>query len=115
MSFSGPVTRSDGEGMRAVMEDPAYARMSCYLVADMSGCAGIEPDARKYMAEWSRDGGQLLAGVAVYGVSFALRTIISLTLAAIKFLGREQIEVVFFKSEAEALKWVAGHRAGREA
>ena len=45
----------------------------------------------------------------------ALVPFVSLTLAAIKFLGREQIEVVFFKSEAEALKWVGGHRAGGEA
>jgi hypothetical protein len=110
MTFDGPLSRSDAQGMRAMMEQAAYEGTRCYFVADMSGCTGIDAEARKYMAEWSRTGGNQLSGVAAYGINFALRTIVSLTLAAIKFLGHPQTDVVFVKDEAEALKWVAAQR-----
>lgn len=110
MSLDGPVTRADGEAMRAVMEAALDDGFRCYLIADMSGCTGIDAEARKYMSEWSRDGAQALSGVATYGVGFTLRAVLSLTMAAIRFLGREQIEVVFVRDEAEALKWVDAQR-----
>lgn len=111
MSLDGPLTRSDAEGMRAVMEAAIAEGTRCYLVADMSGCTGIKAEARKYMTEWSRSAPQQLSGVAVYGVSFAMRTIVSLTMAAIKFLGRQYAEVVFVKDDVEAVQWVDAHRA----
>lgn len=111
MTFDGPMTRDDAVGMRAMMEAALADGTRCWLVADMSGCTGIDAEARKYMTEWSRDGARVLAGVTAYGLSFAVRAIVSLTLAAIKFLGRQQAHVMFFKDEAEALKWVAAQRA----
>ena len=112
MALRGPLTRSDAQGMRAMIEDARYEGARCYFFVDMSGCTGIDADARKYMAEWSRSGGQQLSGIAAYGVNFAMRTLVSLTLKAVKFLGYEQIEMVFVKDEAEALRWVETRRAG---
>jgi hypothetical protein len=115
MTFDGSMTRDDAVGMRAMMEAALADGTRCWLVADMSGCTGIDAEARKYMTEWSRDGARALSGVTAYGLSFAVRAIVSLTLAAIKFLGRQQAQVMFFKDEAEALKWIAAQRAALDA
>lgn len=113
MSCTGAVKRGDAEGMRAMMDAAVAEGVRPYLVADMSDCTGIEAEARKYMTEWSRTAPQQLSGVAVYGVSFALRAIVSLTLGAIRFLGKQSAEIVFVKDEAEALRWVDAHRTAR--
>lgn len=110
MTFSGPLTRSDLEVMREMMAEVLASGATCFLIADMSGCTGIDPEARKYLADWSRASGQHLSGTAVYGLSFAMRTMVSLTLSAIKFLGQRQVAVVFVKDEAEALEWLAARR-----
>lgn len=111
MTFIGPILRSDLEAMRSVMGEILSHGASCFLIADLQDCTGIDASARKYMAEWSKDGGQQITGTAVYGVNFAMRTIVTLTLSAIKFLGHQQVEVVFVKDEADAQRYVAERRA----
>lgn len=110
MTLDGPVTISDLDGLRAVMTAAQEEGGRCFLVADMSGCTGIEPDARKYIVEWSRQGTQTMSGVAAYGMSFGMRTVVSLTMAAIRFLGMLRSPVAFVKTEAEALQWVESQR-----
>jgi hypothetical protein len=114
MTFVGPLTRADVEGMREVVGAVLAEGSRLFLVGDLRGCTAIEAGARQYFAEWSKNGGQKPSGVVIYGLDFAMRTIISLTLSAIKFLGRQQTEVVFAKDEAEALRWVTDERAARD-
>jgi hypothetical protein len=110
MTLDGPLTLADAEGMRAMMEATLSDGARCYLVADMSSCTGIESDARKYIVQWSRDGVQTMSGVAAYGLTFGMRTVVSLTMAAIKFLGKLRSPIVFAKTEAEALRWIETQR-----
>lgn len=112
--FEGPLTRSDCEGMRRVMAAKLAEGGGLFLVGDLRRCTAIEAGARQYFAEWSKGGGDKPSGVVVYGLDFAMRTIISLTMSAIKFLGRQQTEVVFAWDEAEALRWVAAQRPPRD-
>ncbi len=109
MSFAGPLTHADAVGLRAMLESLS-ADDPCFFVVDMGGCTGIEADARKYLADWSRTRERQLRGIVAHGVSFAVRAMVTLTLSAIKFLGRKEVEVTFVKDEAQALKWVAARR-----
>ena len=83
----------------------------CFLVADLSGMAGLDPVARRRIAEWSRGEDDKVDAVAVHGCSFAMRTLITLTLNAIKLLGRQRSETVFVRDEAAALRWLDAQRA----
>lgn len=111
MAFAGAITRPDLEELRRVVAEIFADGPCCFLIADMSACTGIEPTARKYMAEWSKEGGEQLSGTAVHGLSFATRAIVTLSLSAIKFLGNQQVDVVFVKDEDEALQWIGKRRA----
>jgi hypothetical protein len=110
VAFAGSLKREDLEALRRVTAEMLAERPSCFLIADMAACTGIDASARKYMAEWSREGGEQLSGTAVYGVTFAMRAIVTLALSAIRFLGNQQVDVVFVKDEAEAVQWVAARR-----
>ena len=111
MWFVGTIDHDDVVAMRRLMSEMLAEGDGCYLLGDMRQCNGIDASARKYMAEWSKAGGDMVTGTAVYGVSFAVRTIVTLTLSAIKFLGREQGVVVMVKDEAEGLRWISARRA----
>lgn len=111
MTFVGPIVRDDLIAMRRMMSEMLAEGAGCWLLGDMKQCTGIDPAARKYMTDWSKAGGDMVSGTAVYGVSFAVRTIVTLTLAAIKFLGLEQGVVVMVKDEAEGLRWISAQQA----
>ncbi len=83
----------------------------CFLLADLSACSGIEAEARRYMAQWSKDYTDQLSGTAVYGFNFAMRAIVTLSINAIRFLGTQQVDVVFKKDRADALRYCEDRRA----
>lgn len=107
----GTMGLDDLVAMRRVISQILGEGDGCYLLVDTRECTGIDAAARKYMADWSKVGGDMVTGTAVYGASFAVRTIVTLTLSAIKFLGREQGVVVMVKDEAEGLRWISARRA----
>lgn len=81
-----------------------------FLIADLNKATIIDSDARRYMAEWSKQQTDWVAGTAVYGVNFAMRAVLTLTLNAIKLLGTQQVELVVLKDEADAIRWVDARR-----
>lgn len=111
MWFVGSIERSDLEHMREVMAEMLAEGAGCYLLGDMHECTGVAADARKYMADWSKSGGDMVSGSAVYGVSFPVRTVVNLALSAIKFLRREPGELVMVRDEGEGRQWVAARVA----
>ena len=110
MQFHGTITQDDVEGMRVLVRTVLAERSTCFLIADMHHGTGIEPEARRYMAQWSKERTEKVSGCAIYGVGGPMRAILKLTLAAIKLLGAQQIEIVFMKDEAEARQWIAAQR-----
>lgn len=109
--FRGPITQEAVEALRDAVNAVADEHPRSYLIADLHECTGIDPEARKFMAEWSREPDRGLVGTAVYGTGFMLRTLVTLTIKAIKLLGKSRSELLFFKDEAEARDWVRGERA----
>ncbi len=111
MHFHGPLTRADVTAMRALIVRVLAEHGSCYLLSDMTHCTSFEPEARKFMAEWSRDGKDKVAGSAVYGVNFAMRTLVTLAINAIKFIGKHKKgDLAFVKDAAEGRRWIAARR-----
>jgi len=106
----GALTVSDLQRLRevlvVVMEETGHA----FLIADLNKATIIDSGARKYMAEWSKEHTDWVAGTAVYGVNFAMRAVLTLTLNAIKLLGTQQVELVVLKEEADAIRWVDARR-----
>ncbi len=113
LSFEGSISEADLRELRVAMASVTHELGRCFMITDMSLCTGIDAAARKYMAEWSKDRVDVIAGTAVYGLSFATRAITMLAINAIKLLGQKQVDVVFLKDEAEARRWVEEQRAAR--
>ena len=109
--FHGPITRKDVEVLRQAVDAVADEHPRSYLLIDLHGSTGIEPDARRYMAEWSKAPDRGLVGTVVYGTGFVMRALVTFSLNAIKLLGHQKGEFHFFKDEAEARRWAANHRA----
>lgn len=110
MQCVGPISRADMESMRMVTRKALDELGRCFLLADLSACSGIEVEARKYMAQWSKDYTDQLSGTAVYGFNFAMRVIVTLTINAIRFLGTQQVDVVFKQDRADALLYCEERR-----
>ncbi len=113
--FRGAITRRDLEALRTAVDAVADEHPRSYLLTDMKECTGIDAEARKYMAVWSKEPDRGLVGTAVYGNGFMMRSLITLALQAIRLLGQREALIHFFKDEAEARRWVAAHRASAAA
>lgn len=110
LHLHGPLVVTDMQQLRDVLNLVMAEVGHCFLTADLSGATTIDADTRKYMAEWSKQNTDWVAGTAVYGVSFAMRALLTLTLKAIKFLGTQQVDFVFVEDEAAALRWIDAKR-----
>lgn len=111
VAFLGPMTRADIEAVRRIVGEILAESGRCFLIGDMRECTGIAPETRHYVAEWSKSTVDEPTRVLVHGLSFAMRTLVTLTLSAIKVFGGKQDKVVIVADEAEALQRVATLRA----
>lgn len=110
--WKGPISRDDFVVLRKIFATVIAERGACYLVSDMNECTAFETQARKFLADWGRDGTEKVNGTAVYGVNFAMRSLITLAVKAVKFIGKyEGSEITFVKDEAEAMLYIAARRA----
>ena len=111
MRMRGALIAADVVGMREMVRAILDERGSCFVVADANGLTGIEADARRAMADWGRSHpDDRASGVVVYGVNFVTRTLITLTVNAVKLLGYREVELKFTRDEAESLDWVDEQR-----
>ncbi len=112
MRVTGPLTELDVEGLRALVQSTHREEGACFLIADVSGLTGIDARARRSMTEWGRLGAEhRVSGVAAHGVSFAARTVITLTVNAVKLMGYSEVEVRLTRDEADALRWISARRS----
>ena len=109
--FRGRLTQQDMKALRDALNSVADTQPRIYLLLDMTGSTGIDAEARRFMATWSREPNRGLLVTVLYGLSFTMRTLVTLTLNAIRLLGRLDSDIQFFTDEAEARGWVAEHRA----
>ncbi len=110
--FAGPFTYEQVMQLRELMLAVRRDHPGCYMLADASGLTGITAEARRAMSDWSRSNPvERLSGAGVYGVNFAMRTLIMLTVSAVRFMTRREVSLHFAADEAEALAWIAERRA----
>jgi hypothetical protein len=107
----GAFTLSDVTQLLAVAQATLRQHQRCFLIADVHALTGIDAEARRMMATWGKTETERLSGTAIYGCSFAMRTIITLTLNAIEYFGKTPLEAVFVRDRAEARSWIDGKRA----
>lgn len=86
-------------------------RGRAYVLADITRMEGLEADARRDMSAWNAT--HRVTAAAVFGGGFAVRTIVTLALKAIKLRDPDQLELVFTREEPEARAWLLAERARR--
>ena len=111
LEIRGSLTVADVAALQRAVREVLDAHDSCFLLADLTHMTGLEAEARRLMAQWSKDHTEQVSGVALYGCNFATRALLTLTLNAIKFLGQQQVPTVFVRDEAEGRAWIEGRRA----
>ncbi len=111
--FSRGEGETDAETMRAfnrLAEELSAKHGQLYLLTDMTKSTGMTPEARKVSTEYS-GGKSPFAGMAFFGASFAMRTLVNMMVRASQLLGRVDAPMQFVESEADARAWAADLRA----
>lgn len=79
-----------------------------YVLCDLSQFTGIPADARRQVGEWNKT--HTVSGGAIYGANFAMRTLATLVLQAVRLVGNK-VDIEFAPDEAAARRWIEAHRA----
>jgi hypothetical protein len=110
MALHGETTLKLMREMIVLVHEFRATRPRIYLIADMRQNTSIAPDARKGMSE---DASLMpYAATAMFGGSFAVRTMTNMLSRAMKLLGTgPDSPYVFVDTEDEAKAWVARQRA----
>jgi hypothetical protein len=106
----GPVRIAD---IRAYQDlrDTVLARLGyCVALVNSQATAGINPDARRFLAEQARSHVQRRVSTAVYGVSGPAYAMAALVIRAMELLGRRKNQILICSNEAEARAWLETQR-----
>lgn len=113
LHFDGPVDVTESRAMHARLVEVLQSNdQRAFVLADITRLAALHVDARRDMAAWNRE--HKITAAAVFGGSFAVRTIVTLALKAIKFRDRDQVDAKFARDEQEARSWLLAERARRQ-
>jgi hypothetical protein len=115
LEANGEMTLADVEAMQAMTGEILGEQGLCYALVDLSKMTALSSAARRQVAAWGQSTTTQLTASAVYGCSFAMRAVITLTLNAVRMLAGKHIETTFVSDEATARAWIAAHRAAEHA
>lgn len=96
----GQPLMSDIQGVFNLVNQVHAAHPRFFIAADMRHSLIPEATARRWAMEWLRD--HQPVAFACFGSNVAIRTVLSLMLNAIRFLGSQQPPTLFCQTEAEA-------------
>lgn len=91
----------------ALCKERGYA----LLLVDAADVGRVPPETRRAAVEMAKKHPDYRGSSAVFGVSFYGRTLLGLTVNAVRLLAGERSFVRFFSEEAEARTWLASRRA----
>lgn len=112
IAVHGVLSVDDVTALREVAREVLRAHGRCFLIGDVNAMTGIDADARRLMAEWSKVEPDRVAGTAIHGCNFAMRALLTLTLNAIRYFSKQPAnDSVFVRDAAEARAWVDAQRA----
>ncbi len=107
----GEVGLDDIKALQALVLEVLAVEGRCYALCDLSAMKGLTAAARRQAATWGQGADERLTASAVYGCGFAVRTLITLTLNAIRLISRAPVDVGFVPDEPAGRAWIAAHRA----
>lgn len=113
IKLRGVLSQEEAEAFHHGVAETLVRYGSAYVLVDASQAASISPQTRRWIAEWNK--GHQVSGVAIYGSSLVVRTVLTLVLNAIALLRSQAVPSVFVKTEAEGRAWIAGQRRTRGA
>lgn len=111
LELRGSLTVADVTALKQAVSEVLAAQGSCFLLADLREMSGIAADARRQISEWSKTSPEHLSGAAVYGCSFAVRALLTLTLNAIRLFRQQRVEANFVRDAAAGRAWIEARRA----
>ncbi len=107
----GLLTVAEIHQIHAIAERLMAGRNDLFVLSDASSAGGTEPDVRKLMVEWFQS--HSFTAAATYGGSMITRAVSSLIMNAVRIVNKKIIPIAFFKTEAEARRWLAGLRQAK--
>lgn len=104
---------SPQEATEFLERDSALCKERGYalLLVDAADVGRVPPETRRAAVEMAKKHPQYRGSSAIFGVGFYGRTLLALTVNAIRLLAGERSFVRFFSEEAEARAWLASRRA----
>lgn len=115
LDVRGELTVADVEALQELIVEIRGREGLCYGLIDLTGMTALSAAARRKVAIWVQADGTGLTGSALYGCSFAMRALITLTLNAVRVMSRVQLETTFVNDEAMGRAWIDAHRAAERA
>lgn len=107
--INGPLRLEDAQHFHGAVAESRRRYGSVYVLVDSSGAGAITPETRRWIAEWNKT--HHVNGVAIFGSSLVVRTLLTLVLHAIALLRSQAVPSVFVKDEAAARAWLQDLRS----
>ncbi|MBL9007847.1 MAG: STAS/SEC14 domain-containing protein [Myxococcales bacterium] len=104
----GVIEEADVEATLQISADILRTHPQYWILVDLRKLTGVEATARRRAATSPQN--KQLAGVAAFGASTLMRSLITLIVRAMVMLGHSQLVMRFFETEAEARAWLAEQR-----
>lgn len=104
IKLQGSLSLAEAQAFHAGVEQLLRRYGTAYVLVDSRHAGEIAAPTRRWIAEWNRR--HEVSGVAIYGDSLIVRTLLTLALQAIALLRRKPVPYVFVKTEAEARAWL---------
>lgn len=101
----GVITLAESKLFTAAIEEVMPKHGYYMVLSDLQDSQGMEPDARRYSAQWSV--GKPVLGIAMYNERLLAHTLFMLLIKAANIIRRQPVPYASFKTELEARAWLA--------
>lgn len=110
MKLDGEVSAAEGSQMNRLHVDMAQGRDRLFLLIDLGGLEGIDPEVRKESGLTMKT--LPLRGIVVYRASFKAKVLAKLIVSAMNIFksGTDRAPMEVFDTELEAKAWIAKRR-----
>ncbi len=110
IALQGPLGLAEAQSFHGQVADTLASRGHAYVLVDCSQGGALSAETRRWIAQWNQQ--HRIDGVAIFGASLFMRTMLTLVINAIALLGQRPVPAAFVKTEAEARAWLDALRRG---
>lgn len=101
----GLMTLAEAQTFNAIAAETIGKYGYCMILGDLKDASGIEPEARRFSAQWAV--GKPVLGIAMFNESLIVHALFRLLLKAMNLLRKQPVPFSIFKTEQEARDWLA--------